>query len=283
MPSENPAPDNPVILPTIVQALAAVMEEVQAVGKEGRNTQQNYNFRGIDAVVNAVGPAFRRHGVVCVPVEAGYDSENYTTKNGAHMRSVTVRVTFRFYGPAGDYIEAQALGESADAGDKAVPKAHSVAYRTMLLQALCIPTNEPDPDSESHERAEPVRQDAPRADVPNTWAKVEKAVRSCDNEGEAWALWEAFLRAATYHLYGTTSIKELGDDAKVKVMLQKASGAAVWMLENAKPEGAGFLFHDEPLQRQAWAAVLDGTVLAIPDYTPPEPPGAVEALEGIGS
>jgi len=40
-----------------------------------------------------------------------------------------------------------------------VSKAHSVAYRTLLLQALCIPTDEPDPDAASHERAAPAPVD----------------------------------------------------------------------------------------------------------------------------
>lgn len=138
--------------PTVFAALSAVMEEVQAVGKTGRNTQQNYNFRGVDAVVNAVGPVLRKHGVIVVPISAGAEVEHYDTKSGTSMRNVTLTVGFRFYGPAGDYIEAMVCGESADSGDKAVPKAHSVAYRTLLLQALCIPTDEPDPDSQSNER-----------------------------------------------------------------------------------------------------------------------------------
>lgn len=139
--------------PTVVEALSAVMEDVQKVGKDSRNTQQNFNFRGIDAVVNAVGPALRKHGVVVVPTGTSWESERYQTKSGAQMRGITLTVTFRFYGPAGDHIEACASGESSDSGDKAMPKAHSVAYRTLLLQALCIPTDEPDPDSQSHERA----------------------------------------------------------------------------------------------------------------------------------
>jgi hypothetical protein len=39
-------------------------------------------------------------------------------------------------------------------GDKAAPKAMSVAFRTALLQALALPTDEPDPDSQSFEREE---------------------------------------------------------------------------------------------------------------------------------
>jgi hypothetical protein len=153
-------------VPTVVQALSLVMEAVQAVGKTGVNTQQHYNFRGVDAVVNAVGPALRKHGVVVVPIAATVEEERYTTKSGAAMKGVTATVTFRFYGPAGDFIDAQVCGESSDSGDKAVPKAHSVAYRTMLLQALCIPTDEPDPDESSVERAvDPHGLQSSRADA----------------------------------------------------------------------------------------------------------------------
>lgn len=139
--------------PTVIEALSAVMADVQAVKKGDRNTQQGYSFRGIDAVVNAVGPALRKHGMVVVPIGVNRDVEHYTTAKGTPMKGVTLTVDFRFYGPAGDSIDAQASGEASDSGDKATPKAHSVAYRTLLLQALCIPTDEPDPDSQSHERA----------------------------------------------------------------------------------------------------------------------------------
>ncbi len=53
--------------PTIQAALAAVMADVTHVGKEGKNSAQGYSFRGIDGVLNAVGPALRRHGVVVMP------------------------------------------------------------------------------------------------------------------------------------------------------------------------------------------------------------------------
>lgn len=138
---------------SVVSALTAVMSDVQAVKKADRNTQQNYSFRGIDAVINAVGPALRRHGVVVVPVAVAHEFEHYTTAKGTAMRGATLTVTFRFYGPAGDFVEAVVCGEASDTGDKAVPKAHSVAYRTLLLQALCIPTDEPDPDAQTYERA----------------------------------------------------------------------------------------------------------------------------------
>jgi ERF superfamily. len=140
--------------PSIAEALSAVMGDVQSVRKGDRNTQQNYAFRGIDAVVNAVGPAFRKHGVVCVPLleEVAYNTVE-VGKNRSIMRECTVRVRYRFYGPAGDSIECVTIGEAMDSGDKATPKAMSVAYRVALLQALTIPTDEPDADAQSYERS----------------------------------------------------------------------------------------------------------------------------------
>lgn len=138
--------------PTIVEVISAVMAEVQAVGKDDLNREQGYNFRGIDAVVNAVGPIFRKHGVVAVPMleTAGY--RDVQTSRGKPSRECTVQVRYRFYGPAGDYLDAVVPGESMDFGDKGTAKAMSVAYRIALLQLLTIPTHEPDPDAQSYER-----------------------------------------------------------------------------------------------------------------------------------
>lgn len=139
--------------PTVVELLSKVMDAVQAVGKKQRNLEQNYSFRGVDAVVNAVGPELRKQGVVVIPVlqEAAY--RDVTTSRGKPSRECTVKVCYRFYGPAGDHIEAVVPGESMDFGDKGAAKAMSVAYRIALLQALCIPTDEPEPDSHTYERA----------------------------------------------------------------------------------------------------------------------------------
>ena len=140
--------------PTIVEALAAVMDEVQAVGKKNRNPEQGYLFRGIDAVINAVGPVFRKHGVVAVPAKSQASYRDVLTVKEKRSRECTVSVTYRFYGPAGDFIEAEVPGESMDFGDKGAAKAMSVAYRIALLQVLCIPTDEPEPDAQTYERAD---------------------------------------------------------------------------------------------------------------------------------
>lgn len=138
--------------PSVVQALAAVMADVQAVRKSQRNADQGYVFRGIDGVMNAVGPALRKHGVVILPVVEQVEHRDVQTSRGKPARECTVRVRYVVHGPAGDTVEGVAAGEAMDWGDKGTPKALSVAFRTFLLQALCIPTDEPDPDGQAYER-----------------------------------------------------------------------------------------------------------------------------------
>lgn len=150
--------------PTVVEALIAVMAATQAIGKNDRNLQQGYQFRGVDAVVNVVGPVLREHGVIVLPIKTEARYRDVQTSTGKPSRECTVTVTYRFYGPAGDHIDAEVPGESMDVGDKGAPKAMSVAYRILLLQALCIPTHDVDPDSQSYERAVPTVNEQQEAD-----------------------------------------------------------------------------------------------------------------------
>jgi hypothetical protein len=81
------------------------------------------------------------------------------------MASVRVNVTYTFHAPDGSNVGATVSAESMDSGDKATAKAMSVAFRTALLQTLCLPTDDIDPDATTYERssgakAEP--QSAPR-------------------------------------------------------------------------------------------------------------------------
>ena len=139
---------------SVQECLVAVMRAVGGLGKHQRNTGPNgYNFRGIDAVMNAVGPALREAGLVVVPdVREYHYGEILTGRDRRPMGHARVVVTYTFVAPDGSTLACSAPGEAFDSGDKATPKAMSVAFRTALLQALCLPTDEPDPDEVSYER-----------------------------------------------------------------------------------------------------------------------------------
>lgn len=155
-----------ILRPTVHEAVAAVRREVGPVGKNQRNTQQNFNFRGIDDVVNATSTALAKHGVLVVPAGVTRSrSEVEVGQKRTPMGHVDLQVTYRWYGPRGDYFDAVVPGEAMDSGDKAVSKAMSVAYRIVLLQVLTLPTETTDPDAETYERSEP----APPAVTDQKW------------------------------------------------------------------------------------------------------------------
>ena len=132
------------------EAITAVMRDVTHLGKNQKNSHQGFNFRGIDDVLNIVGPSMRKHGQKTYTRVLEKETGEKPTKNSvAKTVDLTVEVVWR--GPDGSEIVSSVAAESFDSGDKATTKAMSVALRTSYLQTLCLPTNEPDPDSFSYE------------------------------------------------------------------------------------------------------------------------------------
>lgn len=140
---------------SIGEALAAVMEEVSAIGKNRRNTQQSYSFRGIDDFANMLHPVLAKHGVVLRPrVHSSTYLDSYSTKNGANMFRVTVTLDVGFVAPDGSEHVVRTVGEGADTGDKATNKAMSAALKYALLMTFLVPTEERelrDSEEDSHE------------------------------------------------------------------------------------------------------------------------------------
>ena len=137
-----------------VELLAAVMNDVRSVGKKDVNEAQKFKFRGIDAVVNAVGPALRKHGGVIAPAVDSVTYESVASRNGGTLTVARLVVTYAVHAPNGEVVMGSVAAEAFDSGDKATAKAMSVAYRTFLLQVLCLPTDDPDPDSFTYEVAD---------------------------------------------------------------------------------------------------------------------------------
>ena len=135
----------------INEALVAIMEDVGAVDKGGNNKVQGWKFRGIEQVINGVSPALRRHGVVIVPVASEVEYVERTNQKGNSVIDSRVRVTYRWFGPEGDFIDSVVVAEARDLSDKATAKAMSVAFRTSLVQTLALPTEDEDPDESYHQ------------------------------------------------------------------------------------------------------------------------------------
>jgi hypothetical protein len=138
----------------IHEQLIKVMQSVQGIAKRERNEQQRFLFRGIDSVLNAVGPALREHEIFITPVvmDLKYDTIEVGQQRRP-MAHVVVQMEYQFNAADGSRVGSQVVGESMDSGDKAVSKAMSVALRIALLQTLALPTDEKDPDHDIYERS----------------------------------------------------------------------------------------------------------------------------------
>lgn len=128
--------------PQIYELMSAVMADIGAVGKGDRNDQQNYSFRGVDRVMNAVHAAMTQHGVTVTPEVLGKEFSGYRTRNGAEMRVAVLTVRYTFWAPDGSSVQVVTVGEASDSADKATNKALSAAIKYALLHTFVVPTED---------------------------------------------------------------------------------------------------------------------------------------------
>lgn len=135
----------------IYGAIIAVMRDCGSIGKDRQTSGfASFKFRGIDDVYNALHPVMSLHGVFCVPEVLETTREERANAKGTVMAYVTAKVRFTFYAEDGSSVHCVTVGEAMDSGDKALPKAQSIAMKYAMFQTFCIPTEEmPDPDAET--------------------------------------------------------------------------------------------------------------------------------------
>lgn len=139
----------------VYKAIAAVMGDLAKTGvaKAQTNTYDNYKFRGIDDVYNALAPLLSRHGLVILPRVLERVSEERASQKGGVLFYITVKAEFDFVSAEdGSKHTVCAYGEAMDRSDKGTNKAMTAAYKYAMFEAFCIPTEgSEDADSETPE------------------------------------------------------------------------------------------------------------------------------------
>lgn len=163
----------------IYTAIAAVMAEVSAIGKNKHNNQQGFKYRGIDDVYNHVQPLFAKHGVFPVIQQRELMQRSTgETKSGGTMHKMSALYDVKFYAKDGSNVTVTLEAEGMDSADKGTNKCHSVAHKYALLTLLMIPTEDmPDPDAHTPEPATftaPQPKPAPRHQAMISEAQVTK-------------------------------------------------------------------------------------------------------------
>lgn len=189
----------------IYQAMAAILAEIPSIGKDNRNKDQGFQYRGIDDVYNALHPLLARHKVFMAPTVLSRTSEDRTTAKGGVMQCVTLSVEYRFFHADGSFISCTVMGEGRDISDKATNKAMASAHKYALLQTFCIPTEDigqDDPDAETPEPVQPKRDARPQVmNGPVDFNKVRAELARMATEEELQEYWKKVRVEETHRDY----------------------------------------------------------------------------------
>jgi hypothetical protein len=169
--------------PMVYAAIAAVTAAMSkdGIGKDRRNQQQGYNFRGIDEVYNALSPMLAAHKLCILPRMISREQTERQSAKGGALFYTTVEAEFDFVSAEDGSIHVvRTFGEAMDSADKSTNKAMSAAYKYAAMQTFCIPTEgDNDADATTHDVAprQAQRQPAKQEAKPSPAPEVDQGAR----------------------------------------------------------------------------------------------------------
>jgi hypothetical protein len=143
-------------VPKVFAAIRAVMLDLSTdgVAKSRKNTQQGYQFRGIDDMYNALSPLLAKHALLILPRMLKRECVERESRGGGALFYTTVEAQFNFISTVdgSNYVVGPMYGEAMDSGDKSTNKAMSAALKYCVMESFFIPTEgDNDADATTHE------------------------------------------------------------------------------------------------------------------------------------
>jgi len=131
----------------ISEKMMAVFREIKAIGKEGYNDFQKYDFRGIEQVYAYFHPILDKHGIYTLQRTIKKEFEvvpsKGTNRNGEpkpDQVSAHIELAIDFVCcDTGERETASGFGEGIDTSDKATNKATSGAVKYIYFNTFCVP------------------------------------------------------------------------------------------------------------------------------------------------
>lgn len=136
----------------VYQAVTAVTAAMarEGIGKTRDNLHQNYKFRGIDEVYNALSSHLAEQHLCILPRVIDRSMTERATNKGGVSTYTVLTVEFDFVSSVdGSMHTIRTMGEAMDSADKSTNKAMSAAMKYACLIAFQIPT-EGDNDADAH-------------------------------------------------------------------------------------------------------------------------------------
>jgi len=151
----------------IYGAIATAMSEIEPIAKAERNKEQNFQYRGIDSVMNSLSPILVKNKIFIYPEVINVQRQERQTKNGGTLLYSVLTIKYHFTHEDGSELCCVVVGEGMDSGDKASNKAMAIAYKYACLQMFCIPTKDmPDPDGDTPPPSTPLPPSKPASKAP---------------------------------------------------------------------------------------------------------------------
>jgi len=136
----------------IDKLIPLIMNDIKAVGKEGKNAQQGFAFRKVDDVYNHINPIMAKHGVYTTHMIISRSEKPIKSKQGALGVHRINTYIFFYRADDGSYVTTEVDGEGIDYGDKSSNKCLSIADKYALVTTFKIPVKDiQDPDGETPE------------------------------------------------------------------------------------------------------------------------------------
>lgn len=132
----------------IYKKIPVIMWKIGVIGKDRTNKIQNYQFRWIDDMYNALNQHLTEEKVFFTSEILSTEREERESKNGGTLIYSVITMKFTAYAEDWSNVSSTTVGEAMDSWDKSMNKAMSTAYKYALMQIFCIPT-EDDKDTEN--------------------------------------------------------------------------------------------------------------------------------------
>ena len=80
----------------VLELITAVAAELKAIGKDSVNSMQKFNYRGYEAMVDALAPLLIKYKLVIYPVRKTVQTYAHSKADGKLNYQSVVAVTYRF-------------------------------------------------------------------------------------------------------------------------------------------------------------------------------------------
>ena len=125
---------------SLAAKLARIGKEIGAIKKDGRNTQQNYDYIEYGVVAGKIRELFDTYGIIIKPEVLDYECDEVENKYGNKGYHYVLKMHFTLINADDkeDIQKANWLGEAIDYGDKGINKAETSGVKYFLMRLFNV-------------------------------------------------------------------------------------------------------------------------------------------------